>query len=87
MSKTCKFGGDWTIRRAEELRQRLAADIRPGPEIELDFGEIVECDTAGLELICSLRKTAAGQGGGFRVAAISPAVESAAAALGLRIEK
>ena len=77
-------GGEWSIGNADELRDLLAGFLAQG-SVVVDFAGVTSCDTAALQLICSLRKTAIERGLRVRIAALSPAIEEVAAALGLAI--
>jgi anti-anti-sigma factor len=83
--KPLTLSGEWSIDNAEELRKFLADSLESGPDVILDLSGVLACDTAGLQLICSLRQTAVQRGGRLRIAALSPAIEETAAALGLPI--
>ena len=80
-----KIEGEITIRNVGELYAKVAA-FPDGANFELDLSAVAECDTAALQLICSARKTAVLRGVRFR-AALSPAIENTAAALGLPAEE
>lgn len=80
-----KIDGELSIRNAEELHKILAGTLDRGLAVVLDFAEVQSCDTAALQLICSLHKTAVQRGIQFRIAAASPAIEVTAAALGFAI--
>ena len=82
-----KITGELSIRNVAELHQRLGESLGRGPDLVLDFTQVESCDTAGLQLICSLRKTAVQRGLRFRVATMSPAIEATAAALGFALQK
>lgn len=79
--------GEWSIGNAEELRQLLMESLTRGPDVILDLSGVQACDTAVLQLICSVRKSAVERRRRFQIAALSPAVEEAAAALGLPIRE
>jgi anti-anti-sigma factor len=81
------LNGELSIRNAEELHKLFVAEIGRCPKLIVDLSDVYACDTAALQLICSLRKTAVQRGQRFRIAALSPAVEAAAAALGLPIQE
>ncbi len=80
-----RLEGEWTIANAEELHQFFQTHVTRSPKVVLDLHGVQACDTAALQLICSLSKTAALGGRPFRIDRPSPAVESAASALGLSI--
>lgn len=79
--------GELSIRNAAEWHQFLGESLGRGPELVLDLTQVETCDTAGLQLICSLRKTAALRGVRIRIAAMSPAIEATATAVGLAIQE
>lgn len=78
-----KIAGDQTIGAASALHRQFAEYAGRGHDIVLDLSEVHACDTAGLQLICSLRATAAQAQRSFHIAALSPEIEEAAAAVGL----
>lgn len=85
-----KPNGELTIRNAEELRRlqgALAAILDRDGDLMVDLGQVRECDAAGLQLICSARKSAAQRARGFQIAGISPEVEAAARELGVAFEQ
>lgn len=79
------FGGEWSIGNAEELRKLLTGFLEPGPDVILDLSAVQACDTAAMQLICSLHRTGIDRGQHIRIAALSPAIVETAAALGLPI--
>lgn len=81
-----KVRGDLSIGNAEDLLQLFREALSRHPQLVMDFAEVETCDTAVLQLICSLRKTLLQSGQRFRLAAIAPAIEHAAAAIGLPIQ-
>jgi anti-anti-sigma regulatory factor len=76
-----------TIDRAGELLELLTRSLKQDGEVVADFSGVEVCDAAGLQLICSLRKTFAEHRRLLRVGALSPAIETAAANLGLAIQE
>src|SRR5215813_11325144 len=79
--------GDMTIGRAGELLELLTRSLNQDGEVVADFSRVEVCDAAGLQLICSWYKTSKEQGRLIRTRTLSPAIESAAAALGLAIQE
>jgi anti-sigma B factor antagonist len=49
--------GQLTIYRVDELKRELLSLLNSNDFLELDIGNVNECDTAGLQLLCSLKKT------------------------------
>jgi len=78
-----KLSGAWNIAHAEELRAQFAAMVEMGGEIVLDLSAVESCDAAALQLLCSLRRTAAERGLRLRLVDSSPAIVETAQALGL----
>jgi len=78
-----KVEGELTIQSAAQWRQCFASSLEGAAAVAVDLGAIEDCDTAGLQLLCSFRKTAASMGLAYRIEVPSAAVESAAAAAGL----
>ena len=81
-----KITGEQTIRTANEMRVALARHLDRGLDVVLDLSEVDECDTAALQLIFALHRSAAQRKQRFHITAVSPAIAETAAALGLRIE-
>jgi anti-anti-sigma regulatory factor len=81
-----KITGEQTIRTADELHKTLAGHLDRGLAVVVDLSEIIECDTAALQLIYALRQSAVQRKQRFHITAVSPAIAETAAALGLHIE-
>ena len=81
-NKIMNVTGELTIASAAELRE-LFVDGSIYGEGVVDLSGVEVCDVAGLQLLCSLRKTAAERGATIRLSKISPAVSQTAAAIGL----
>ncbi|HEY2015644.1 MAG TPA: STAS domain-containing protein [Bryobacteraceae bacterium] len=80
-----KISGSLSIRTITELHRQLSAYAVQGPDLVVDLSAVQECDTAGLQLIVSLRKTAAERKQHLLFAHVSPALAETAAALGFAI--
>lgn len=91
MDRPITLAGEWSIANAAELHQLLVESLdasgAPGGGIVLDLAGVQACDTAALQLVCSLRRAAAERGLHWRVAALSPAIAETAAAIGLPIQE
>lgn len=57
-----KLGCSLSIYQANELKNTLMSCLDNNDILELDVQDINECDTAGLQLLCSAKKTASGMG-------------------------
>lgn len=84
---TVKVGGEWSIRNADDLRGIFAESLGRSRDLIVDIAEVLTCDTAVLQLIWSLHKTAVRHGRRVRIVGHSAAVESAVAALGLPVRE
>ncbi len=85
-SGTFRITGKLDISVAEALKQALTDCLEQHPAIALDLSGVEECGTAALQLLYSARSSAALARKPFRITGVSPAVEKASAALGLRVE-
>jgi len=81
------IAGTLEIREAEELLRALRDFVQQEGQPVIDLSGVESCDTAGLQLLCSARKTAAAAGKALQVLDTPPAVQDAAAALGLRLDE
>jgi anti-anti-sigma regulatory factor len=81
-----KLTGELTIRDVDELRRLFTSVLNRNSKLVVDFSEVEDCDAAALQLICSLQKTAVRDGLRLEYAPLSPAIEAAAAALGLALK-
>ena len=80
-----KIAGEQTIANAGELHKMLTGYLDPGQAIALDLSGIHVCDTAALQLIFALFRSAVERKQRFRITAVSPAVAETVAALGLAL--
>ncbi|HUA61816.1 MAG TPA: STAS domain-containing protein [Verrucomicrobiae bacterium] len=80
-----QIDGELTIARAEELHRSITGEIARGMEVRVDLAGVQKCDTAGLQLICSIHKTADRTGQAIAIVALSPAIEETAAVIGLPV--
>lgn len=78
-----KVTGSMSIYEAAALREAMLAAI-DGPEgLTLDLGDVAECDTAGVQLLCSAHITARNRGKSFHIRSLSEAVAEAMEGVGL----
>jgi len=82
-----KISGAIDIGGADELCAALAAYAMREPPLTLDLSGVDGCDTAALQLFCSLRKTALDANKALRIGALSTAIVEASAAVGLSLEE
>jgi len=84
---TLKLSGRLQISVANELRGALLEFTGSSPTPRVDLSGVTECDTAGLQLLCSAGRTAESGSKPLELVGISPAVCSAAEALGLPLTR
>lgn len=84
LEPTFRIEGPLTIAMAANWRRRLVAATARGMLV-IDAGAVTSCDTIGVQLLVSARRTAEAGGVPFRVAASSPAIDRACAAIGVRL--
>jgi len=79
--------GEMHISDGEEIRLALAAELAASSStLVLRLSEVERCDTASLQLLFSLQKSAARDGKSFRIEAPSAAVSEASTSLGISLE-
>ena len=86
-SAPLKIAGDLTIAAVAAQHALLARSVGQGSEVALDLSGIHECDTAGLQLIYSFRRTVLQRGERLRIVAVSLEIQELAAALGLQLHQ
>ncbi len=69
-----RIEGEMTIYRALELKQALLAGLEESAGIELDLAGVTEIDTAGVQLLLLVRKSAQARQREMRLVALSAAV-------------
>jgi ABC-type transporter Mla MlaB component len=79
--------GNFCISGADGWRQRFAVALEQSATVEVDLSGVEDCDAAGLQLLCSLHRTAAELGRKLELQSPAPAVESAANLIGLPLAR
>ncbi len=85
-SAALRIRGPLTINSVEQLQAALALYASQNSSLELDLSNVDSCDAAGLQLLYSLRKSAADLGKQLSICAVSEPVTTLATALGLPID-
>ncbi len=80
-----KVKGAISVEDAAELGKALLKSITGNSGLELDMSEVDNCDTAGIQLLCSARKTAEASKKDFSVTACSDHVKAVAESIGLNL--
>jgi anti-anti-sigma factor len=78
-----KVTGPMSIYEATALREAMLAAFDSPEGVTLDLGEVTECDTAGVQLICSARITARKRGTPLTIRAVSDAVTQSMEGVGI----
>jgi len=81
------FGQSLSISGTGALQSVLVEAIDGPHDVVMDLSEVEQCDTASAQLIFAALQTAAKRGKRIRLAAISPAVTSTFAFLGLPLDQ
>ncbi len=82
-----KVNGKMTVLKASALRDKLVECFDGYNGLTLDLQDVEECDAAGIQLICSIHKTAEIMEKPFSVANASKAVVESVVRAGLNPEK
>ena len=72
-----------SVYEAASLREELLSYLKENNELILDLSEVTECDTAGIQLLCSARITAEQEGMAFELTSVSDPVIDAMNRAGL----
>ena len=81
-----KLEGSLNIGSVEALQEVLSRYAGETSDLQLDLSGIETCDAAGLQLLCSLRSSAAAFGKSLRIVAVSEPFTSLTRALGVPVE-
>jgi anti-anti-sigma factor len=71
---TVRLDGELSIYRAAELKPVLLEALAAGGALHLELSEVSELDSAGLQLLMLLKRTAQQRGQQLRLSGHSPAV-------------
>jgi len=82
-----KVEGEFSIYEASTLRNEFLECFNNYNGLILDLGNVTECDTAGIQLLCSARLTAENEGKIFSVDKMAETVVNALVSGGLAPEK
>ena len=82
-AEACVLGRSLDIYHADELRAALRTRLAGSNDTVIDLSGVEACDTTGLQLLLSARKTAAAAGGRLRFVHPSPAIVACCRQLGV----
>jgi len=77
-----KVQGDLHISEVEDLRQALLTELSLGAALELDLSAVDRCDTASLQMLCSLKESATKEGKSLRLSSPSVSMQELCQTLG-----
>jgi anti-anti-sigma factor len=77
----------FTIYEVDDIRKTMIDCFASHDGIILKMDAVSECDTAGIQLLCSARATARAQGKRFEVEGVSEPLMKTIQACGLTLEK
>lgn len=80
-----KIDGPLNIETLSMLKEELMAALNEHSGIALDLKNVNECDTAGIQLLWSARKTAEGKAKNFSIINSSESLKKAAEQIGIII--
>ncbi len=83
-----QVSGDLHIQGSQEFRQLLLREVESEPTnaLRLDLSAVDRCDTASLQLLCSLAKSVKNAGKEFYISSPSVAVREVSKLLGLSLK-
>jgi anti-anti-sigma regulatory factor len=77
------LGHQLTIAEVEQVQLKIEALLAASTHLSIDAAEIGKVDTAGLQLLCSVKKTFRNTEGGLYWKDISPSLMKSACLLGV----
>lgn len=82
-----KIDGELTVYEAAEFRDALLESIISADTLQIDLSGVSECDTAGIQILCSARVTADAEKKTLVLTGISEPVRHALETGGLNAER
>jgi anti-anti-sigma factor len=86
-SRALEVSGEFTLPTIDQWRTRLIEHLMQNPELALDLHAVNSCDTASLQLLCSVRKSALRLNKSFLITALSDELSQTITALGLSLKE
>ena len=83
---TVQIEGAMDVLASSALQTALSTCLTEAPTLKLDLSDVVSCDVAGVQVLCSARKTAASLGKTLVVVAVSPSVTELCLAIGVSLD-
>ena len=82
-----KIDASLTIYDVPALLEEFVSCFESGGEITVDVGSVTECDAAGLQLLCAVRKNTRENRQSFRVLGDSKAIRDTLQYMGLKSDE
>jgi len=82
-----RIEGPMTIYEAVDIRNELIKCFDDADNVTLDLDAVSDCDTAGVQLLCAVRKTGNEDGKTFCVERLSKAVADAITRAGMALDE
>ena len=74
-----------TIYEVTEIQKKILALLDSGSHLQMDLSQVTECDTAGIQLLCSILRTARKKGEAITIPAFSSAIQGTARIIGIEL--
>jgi anti-sigma B factor antagonist len=84
-SRQLKIAGEFSIYSVTELKQALFSHLEQAQKLVMDLSEVAELDTAGVQLLLLLKRTASAEGKDFILARHSEATLEVVQLLNLQV--
>lgn len=75
-----------TLNEAALVREELIGYFQKGRDVVMDLSHVSDCDTSGIQLLCSAEKTAVNTNKTFSIIAASDCIKAAASRTGIRFD-
>lgn len=85
--KALRFGDNFTVFEIADIKKEIIKPLSQETVLELDLSEVEECDTAGIQLLLSLMKSARDKENNISFINISDAIRNTAIGIGIDPEE
>ncbi|MFH2066457.1 MAG: STAS domain-containing protein [Pseudomonadota bacterium] len=75
----------FTIYEVSEIREKILSMLNSGQPVRMDLSRVTECDTAGVQLLCSILRPAAEENAKITIRTLSKAITDAAGKIGIEL--
>jgi anti-sigma B factor antagonist len=74
-----------TIYEVTEIREKILTCLNKDSHLQMDLSQVTECDTAGIQLLCSILRTARKKGEAITIHSFSRAIRDTARMIGIEL--